>query len=192
MVATAKEVDEATEEMKWRQVHRRWRNRADPQQRWCSVTAAVEEEFLEVDTDAPRSMSATAADMAQYLEVDCSEEEVMAAAEVLHTGFEAWDREQRAERFRQFAETVGVHWEEVADEEVADEESYSVPVKNLSDDATTWILMEMFSQVGEVRGSFVLSADCGTVVVFGNPEDAFEAARGFDGVELCGGDGSHS
>jgi len=100
--------------------------------------------------------------------------------------FEDWDLEQRAERFRQYAEMVRGRWEEVAEEEVAEEDYYSVTVKNLSDDVTTGILMEMFSQVGEVRGSFVLSAERGTVVVFGNPEDAAEAARGFDGVELCG------
>ena len=32
----------------------------------------------------------------------------------------------------------------------------------------------------------MLSEERGTVVVFRNPEDAVEAARGFDGVELCG------
>ena len=73
---------------------------------WSWVTAAVEKEHLEPDIDAPRSMSATAADMAQYLEVDCSEEGALAAAEALHKGFEDWDLEQRAERFRQHAEMV--------------------------------------------------------------------------------------
>ena len=63
---------------------------------------------------------------------------------------------------------------------------YNVTVKNLSDDVTTGILQDVFSQIGEVQGSFVLSAERATVVVFGNPEDVAEAARGLDGVELCG------
>jgi hypothetical protein len=88
LVATAKEVDDATEEMGWRQVHREEADQFQSKQfRWPCVTAAVEEEHLEPDIDAPRSMSATAADMAQYLEVDCSEEGVLAAAEALHRGF---------------------------------------------------------------------------------------------------------
>ena len=141
MVAT-KEVDDATEEMGWRQVHREEADQSQSQQfRWSCVTAAVEEEYLEPDSDEPRSMSATAADMAQYLEVDCREEGVLEAAEAMHRGFEDWYREQRAERFRQYAETLRDHWEEVADEEVADEEEsgpsfYSVTVNNLSDDVT--------------------------------------------------------
>ena len=146
----------------------------------------MEKELLKPDINAPRSMSATAADMAQYLEVDCSEEGVLAAAEALHRGFEDWDLEQRVERFRQYAEMVRGQWEEVAEEEVAEEEYYSVTVKNLSDDVNTGILHEVFNQVGKVQGSFVLSEERGSVVVFRNPEDAVEAARGFDGVELCG------
>ena len=41
-----------------------------------------------------------------------------------------------------------------------------------------------FNQIGEMGRSFTLSDGC-AVVVFGNPEDAAEAVRGFDGVELC-------
>ena len=149
----------------------------------------MEKEHLEPDINAQRSMSATAADMAQYLEVDFNEEGVLAAAEALHRGFEEWDRDQRAERFRQYAETVGVHWQELADDEEEEEccqRIYSVIVTNLSDDVTSEVLRTMFSQIGEVEGSFVVEDERGTIVVLGNPEDAAEAARGFDGVELCG------
>ena len=96
-------------------------------------------------------MSATAADMAQYLEVDCREEGVLEAAEAMHRGFEDWDREQRAERFRQYAETLRDHWEEVADEEESGPSFYSVTVDNLSDDVTIELLHGTFSQIGEAR-----------------------------------------
>ena len=56
LVATAKEVDDATEEMGWRQVHREEADQFQSKQfRWPCVTAAVEEEHLEPDIDAPRS-----------------------------------------------------------------------------------------------------------------------------------------
>ena len=57
-----------------------------------------------------------------------------------------------------YAEMVRGQWEEVAEGEVAEEEYYSVTVKNLSDDVNTGILQEVrFNQIGEVQGSFVLS-----------------------------------
>ena len=59
-------------------------------------------------------------------------------------------------------------------------------MKNLSDEVTKELLQAVFNQIGEVEGSFVLSVERGTIVAFGNREDAAEAARGFDGVELCG------
>ena len=71
------------------------------------MTAAVEEEHLEPDPDALRSVSAIATKMAQYMKISmaCSEEGVMAAAEELelHRGIGDWDLEQRAERFQQYA-----------------------------------------------------------------------------------------
>jgi len=44
----------------------------------------------------------------------------------------------------------------------------------------------MSGQTGEVIGSIMLSDRSEVVVFVNDPEDAAEAARGFDGVELCG------
>ena len=59
--STAKEIDDATEEMERRQVYKEAVDHSKSQQvRWSWVTADVEKEHLEPDIDAPRSMSATA------------------------------------------------------------------------------------------------------------------------------------
>ena len=83
-------------------------------------------------------------------------------------GFEDWDLEQRADRFRQYADTVSGHWEEeVADEEECCPSIYPVTVISLSGDVTHGILQAMPSQIGEMEDPFVLSDELGTVVAFG-------------------------
>ena len=77
----------------------------------------------------------------------------MAAAEKLHKGFEDWDLEHRAERFRQHAETVRGHWEEPADDE--EENMYSVTLGNLRDNVTAGMMNGTLHQIGWVEGSLI-------------------------------------
>ena len=159
--------------------------------RWSLVMQAAEGGWREQVPDTQQTTDDVAASLLPFLTAGCSEDGVCVAALMLNDSFEAWDRQERLQRFRVFANEVQEEWQ-AADSEQTPEERESevddgctVVIGNLGAGVTEEELVELFGQVGTVELA-VLDRESWARVVFQHPEDAEEAAERFDGVRLAG------
>ena len=135
--------------------------------------------------DKQQTTDEVAASLVPFLVRGCSEDAIDFAAQQLVDGFEAWDRQERLERFRVFAGEVQEKWQmEDTEEEDCLIDEATIVVENIAEVVTAEMLEGTFEQIGRVKD--VQMEECFSLVEFFEAGDAEDAVLRFSGVELAG------